>query len=129
MMMHFKNEREMLEYLSGYRDYYYELIEIEHEIGIHSPSLEKNSASHLSKIDQYNRNIERRNEIEKCMKEIISVVEKIHNEDNLSYVIMYHKFIRMKSLEDIAAMMHYSISAVAHNYYPRAKKKLLESCK
>lgn len=130
ILLHFENERELLGYLSTYRDYYYELIEIEHEIGIHSPALKSDGgAGHSSKISQYNRNIERRNEIESYMSDIVSVVEKLHHVDNISYVIMYHKFIRMMSLEDISSMMHYSMSSVAHKYYPEAKKKLLELCK
>lgn len=128
--MHFENERELLGYLSMYRDYYYELIELEHEIGIRSPALSGDGSHAISsKASQYNRNIERRDEIESYMSDIVSVVEKLHHVDNLSYVIMYHKFIRMMSLEDISSMMHYSMSSVAHTYYPEAKKKLLELCK
>lgn len=130
ILLHFENERELLGYLSMYRDYYYELIELEHEIGIHSPALSGDGSHAISsKASQYNRNIERRDEIESYMSDIVSVVEKLHHVDNLSYVIMYHKFIRMMSLEDISSMMHYSMSSVAHTYYPEAKKKLLELCK
>jgi len=130
ILLHFENERELLGYLSTYRDYYYELIQLEYEIGIHSPALQSDGGTgHSSKISQYNRNIERRNEIESYMSDIVSVVEKLHHVDNLSYVIMYHKFIRMMSLEDISSMMHYSMSSIAHTYYPHAKKKLLELCK
>lgn len=130
ILLHFENERELLGYLSMYRDYYYELIELEHEIGIRSPALSGDGSHAISsKASQYNRNIERRDEIESYMSDIVSVVEKLHHVDNLSYVIMYHKFIRMMSLEDISSMMHYSMSSVAHTYYPEAKKKLLELCK
>lgn len=130
ILLHFENERELLGYLSMYRDYYYELIELEHEIGIRSPALSGDGSHAISsKASQYNRNIERRDEIESYMSDIVSVVEKLHHVDNLSYVIMYHKFIRMMSLEDISSMMHYSMSSVAHKYYPEAKKKLLELCK
>lgn len=127
--LHFETEREMLEYLSMYRDYYYELIELEHEIGIHSPDISNDGGSgHSNKIAQYNRNIERQRELEARMRDVELVIEKLHHIDNLSYVIMYHKFIRMMSLEAISLMLHYSMSSITHAYYPAAKKKLFELC-
>lgn len=126
--MHFENERELLGYLSTYRDYYYELIQLEYEIGIHSPALQSDGgAGHSSKISQYNRNIERRDELESRMNEVELVIEKLRPVDNSSYVIMYYKFIRNMSLESIALMMHYSKSTVSYRYH-LAKKKLFELC-
>lgn len=126
--MHFENERELLGYLSTYRDYYYELIQLEYEIGIHSPALQSDGgAGHSSKISQYNRNIERRDELGSRMNEVELVIEKLRPVDNSSYVIMYYKFIRNMSLESIALMMHYSKSTVSYRYR-LAKKKLFELC-
>ena len=45
ILLHFENERDLLGYLSTYRDYYYELIQLEYEIGIHSPSLQSDGGA------------------------------------------------------------------------------------
>lgn len=127
-MLHFENESDMLEYLLTYREYYYELSELEKEIGIHSPALSGDGGHpSSSKISQYNRNIERRDELESRMNEVELVIEKLRPVDNSSYVIMYYKFIRDMSLESIALMMHYSKSTVSYRYR-LAKKKLFELC-
>lgn len=128
MKLHFENESDMLEYLLTYREYYYELSELEKEIGVHSPSQSGDGGhQNSSKISQYNRNIERRDELESRMKEVELVIEKLRPIDNQSYVIMYYKFIRIMSLESIAIMMHISKSTVSYRYRI-AKKKLFEIC-
>ena len=126
-MIKFKSEKEMVTFLRGYRNSYYEWIALEASTNVRSPVFDDalKGNNYGEKTHSYNRDIERKEELMLKMSEIERTIEVLRSFDNQDfYRIMYFKFIRFKNLEEIACMLHYSLSYMKQSLYPKAKEEL-----
>lgn len=124
--MKFNSEKEMLSFLKSYRNTYYEWLVLEASTSVRSPvfSQDPKITGYSDTSSLYNRDIVRKQELESHMKEVKDVVEKLRYLNQDSYRIIYFKFIRFKNLEEIACMLHYSLSYMKQSLYPKAKEEL-----
>ena len=129
--MKFNSEKEMLSFLKSYRNTYYEWLVLEASTSVRSPifSQDTKAIGHSDTSSLYNRDIVRKQELEEHMREIEDVIERLRYLNQDSYRIMYFKFIRFKNLEEIACMLHYSLSHVKQSLYPNAKEELFNLIK
>ena len=126
MNVEISSKQELVKFLSGYRNAYYEWLVLDSYTYVRSVEFsdETRTTAHADTSSIYNRDMKRKQELEEYMREIEDAIEKLRKYNQDSYRIMYFKFIRLKSLEDIACMLHYSLSHVKQTLYPKAKEDL-----
>ena len=128
MMMRFKTKQEMLDTLSEYKRYINEYDYISSQLDVHSVPTDRDNSStgHGDKVHAYNDIIARRDEIDAKLRDIELMVSSLKSVDDMSYRIIWYKFIDGMTLEDISVMLCYSLSHIQHNLYPKAKRQLFE---
>lgn len=125
--MKFNTKEEMMYALSDYKRYLNEYEHLTSKLSIHSPSFGGiPSQNHADKSHVYNDTIARRDEVDAKLKEIESMVLSLKAIDDMSYRIIWYKFIEGMTLEDISDMLCYSLSHIQHVLYPKAKSLLFE---
>lgn len=126
MNVEISSKQEMIKFLSSYRNDYYEWLVLESYTYVRSVGLseEPRISRKINTSSIYNRDMSRKHELEEHMREVEDAIEMLREFNHDSYRIMYFKFIRFKSLEDIACMLHYSLSHVKQTMYPKAKEDL-----
>lgn len=126
-MIKFNSEKEMIAFLRSYRNSYYEWIALQAYTDVHSPvySDTPKGMTYSDKASTYNHDIARKEELEKQMEEINNLIEKLHYINQDYYRTLYFKFVRFKSLEEIAIMLHLSERTI-YRVYAKAKKELLK---
>lgn len=129
--MKFNSEKEMLSFLKSYRNTYYEWLVLEASTSVKSPifSQDPKITGYSDTSSLYNRDIIRKQELEEHMREIEDVIERLRYLNQDSYRIIYFKYIRFKNLEEIACILHYSLSHVKQSLYPKAKEELFDLIK
>lgn len=124
----FETIEDMLKYLSAYRTCYYMWIALDAEATeVQSPKLDNiPGASHTELSKRWNSRIQKKLDYEALMESIRNDIDKLYAFDITSFSILNEKFIRFKTLEEISLMLHYSLSHMKNELYPRAKRQLFE---
>ncbi|OUC52515.1 hypothetical protein B7939_00915 [Eggerthia catenaformis] len=123
--MKFNSEKEMIAFLRSYRNSYYEWIALEASINVKSPMFSDfpSDFDYSDKVSTYNRDIVRKEELETQMREISDIIELLRDVNQDYYRTLYFKFIKFKTLEEIACMIHVS-ERTMYRLYRSAKKAL-----
>lgn len=126
-MIKFKGEKEMIAFLRSYRNSYYEWIALKDSINVKSPMFFDfpSNFDYSDKVSIYNRDIVRKEELETQMREISDIIELLRDVNQDYYRTLYFKFIKFKTLEEIACMIHVS-DRTMYRMYKKAKKKLFQ---
>jgi len=127
--MEFNNKKEMRRYLKSYKWYYDRLEDLESRCLPQSPALsnEAHGTASRSKSSILLRDLAKKEELIKAMKEISDFIKQI-DDDVFSYTVIDEYFTEFKTHEDIANVHDLSLSSI-QKYYDRGMRKLFKLSK